>query len=250
MTATFTTDNIDRLQATPLTGLGPRGAGGWGIAFHSLNGGLCHQLYINGRLADWTDTPTQRHFAIDGEISPLEIAIAAVDAPRRAVDLAELLGEGVGEPTWRYTAAALRGLQHRPGDMLAVMGDRATGQGASHVLALREIWPDWAPRWSFGEDVFGMGGFGYDGYRAPGLGVGLFGTGPFGLGIDTIIIYADLPEEGAHEIVLRTLAPDGQYADADAVSVLVAPPPGAVAGVSVTGYDDTTDTITLEIESD
>ncbi len=35
--------------------------------------------HINGRLADWTDTPTQRHFAIDGEIDPLEVVIAAVD---------------------------------------------------------------------------------------------------------------------------------------------------------------------------
>jgi len=245
MTASLTTDNIDRLQATPLGG-----AGGWQITFHSLNEGLCHQLYVNGSLADWTDTPTQRHFAIDSELSPLEVVVAAVEPSSRTVDMSELLPAGVGTPSWRYTATALRDIGHRPGDSLAVMGDGATGQGVSQLLASREIWPQWAPRWAFGEDVFGLGGFGYDGYRAPGLGMGVFGVGPFGVGVDKITIEALLPEEGTHQIVLRTLAADGQYADADAVSVAAAPPPDAIKGLGVTDYEKTTDTLTLEIESD
>lgn len=247
---TFTTDNIDRLQAMPLGGLGPAGADGWEITFHSLNEGLCHQLYVNGQLADWTDTPAQRHFTIDGEIDPLEVGVAAVAPDERAIDLSKLLPAGVGEPTWRYTAAVLRDIHHRPGDSVVVMGDGATGEGPSQQLASLPIWPDWASRWAFGEDAFSEGGFGYDGRRAPGLGVGLFGAGMFGLGVEAITIDAMLVEEGAHEIVLRTLAADGQYADGEAVSVSSAPPPQAVAAIAVTDYDDATDTLTLEIESD
>ena len=245
MTA-LTTDNIDRLAATPLTW--PGGMGGWEITFHSLNAGLCHQLYLNGRLADWTDTPAQRHFTIDGEVDPLEVAVAAVAPDDRATDLAELLPAGVGEPTWRYTATAVRHIRHRPGDSVAVMGDGATGQGPSQQLAALPIWPDWAPRWAFGEDAFGEGGFGYDGRRAPGLGMGLFGVGLFGLGVDGITIDAMLAEDGTHEIVLRTLAADGQYADGEAVSVTAATPPHAVSAVTVTDYDDATDTVTLTYE--
>ncbi len=245
MSATFTTDNIDRLQATPLIP-----AGGWEITFHSLNDGLCHQLYINGRLADWTDAPAQRYFAVDAEIDPLEVTVAAVDPSRRGVDLASLLPAGAGSPTWRYTATVLRDIRHRPGDSVVIMGDGATGQGPSQQLASRQIWPDWAPRWAFGEDAFGMGGFGYDGYGAPGLGVGVFGLGAFGLGVEAITIDATLAETGLHEILLRTLAADGQYADGDAVYVQAAPPPPAVTGISVTDYDDSTVTLTLEIESD
>ncbi len=244
MTATFTTDNIDRLQATPLAG-----PGGWEITFHSLNDGLCHQLYINGRLADWTDTPTQRHFAIDGEIDPLEVVVAAVDPAQRAADMADLLPSTVGSPTWRYTAAALQDIQHRPGDSVVLMGDGATGQGPDEQLAARPIWPDWAPRWAFGEDAFGMGGFGYDGQGAPGFGMGLFGVGMFGFGVEAITIDATLPQQGTHEIVLRTLAADGQYADLASVFHQSSPPPAAPAGISVTNYDDATDTLTLAIES-
>jgi len=245
MNTTLTTDNIDSLRAIPLAG-----PAGWEITFHSLNAGLCHQLYLNGRLADWTDTPAQRHFAIDSETGPFEIVITAVPPSARCVDLSTQLPSGAGAPTWRYSASVLRDIRHRPGDSVAIMGDGATGGGASLPLASLPIWPEWAHRWAFGEDAFGMGGFGYDGHYAPGLGAGVFGVGQFGLGVEAIKIDATLPEPGCHEIVLRTLAADGQYADGEPTQVLSAPPPQTVTGLSVAGYDKTIDTITLQIESE
>ena len=58
MTATFTMQGIDRLRAHPLA------EGGTEVSFRSTNEGMYHQLYVNGRLADWCEEPSHRSFLL------------------------------------------------------------------------------------------------------------------------------------------------------------------------------------------
>jgi hypothetical protein len=245
MTETFTTEGIDKLAAWPLNG-----PGGWEASFRSTNEGMCHQLYVNGRLADWTDAPSQRRFVIDRQFSAVALTVVAVDPVMRSRDYSPQLPEIAGEPSWCYTATVFRDIKHGAADRAAIMGDRAGGEGITHVLASRELWPAWSPRWAFGEDVFALGGFGYDGYHAPGAGMGVFGIGPFGLDAEAMSISVILEEEGTHQVAVATVSADGQYAQGEADSVAAALPPRAVTAVAATDYDSVTDTLTLVIESD
>jgi len=243
MTA-FYTDNIDTLRATPLTN-----GSGWAITFRSSHVGYCHQLYVNGALVAWTDTPVGRRFVLDADYAPALIAIGAIAPASRTKDLSDQLPSGASTPSWIHEFRVLRELTHRAGDEVRILGDRATGEGATVSLGRVPLWPAWMPRWAFGEDPFGQGGFGYDGQRAAGL-RGLFGVGEFGFDLDAVSIPAPMPEEGTHELVPETIAADGQTAQGASITVEVTPPPRPVDALRVETYDVTSNTLTLNIESD
>ncbi|MHC4981549.1 MAG: hypothetical protein ACYTF6_00060 [Planctomycetota bacterium] len=245
MTTTFTTDNIDRLQSIELDW--PRG---WKITFRSGNSGLHHQLYVNGQLADFSDTTEQRDFFVPADFTPRQIIIAAVDSLHRDVDMSDRLPASLRAPGWVYSASVVRSIAHRSGERLTLHTDRATGQLDQTPLLAREIWPAWTPRWAWGESPFGVGGFGFGGVGAPGLGKGAFGAGLFGVGSDTIAVRAPLNEEGQHQIVLRTVAQDGRSADAEVQEFSATPPPNPPASLTATQYDKETGTLTLAIEEE
>jgi len=244
MSTIFTTDNIDRLRAVVLSG-----AAGMEITFHSANDGMFHQLYVNGQLTNCSDAPQQRRFWIDGSFVPMEVIVAAVAEEVHSQDFSHLLPAAQQQPSWVYSQSAIRDIEHGPHDRLVLLGDGATGELAPQPLRSREIWPQWAGRWAFGEDMFGQGGFGYDGALAPGMGKGAFGAGPFGLGADVIPMTATLAQDGRHQLVLRTIGPDGQYADREVETADASPPPRPVRSLSAIAYDTETDTLTLQIES-
>ena len=238
MTDTLITTGIDALtaEADP--------AGGWRLSFRSPHAGAHHQLYVNGRLADATDTPDQRSFHLDPD-GPALVAVAAVPAERRWEDLwRQLPPEAL--PSWVYRPRVLRSPALAAGDVVEVLGDHAAGGAVDESpLASAAAWPAWASRWSFGQDLFGGGAFGWDGALAPGLGEGAFGGGPFGLDADLIDLSAELAEEGAHAIVLRTRSPDGTCTDAPQPPVTSAPPPAPPTGLAVESYDPPTGALTL-----
>jgi hypothetical protein len=239
----FTTDNIDRLEAEPLDW-----PGGWRVTFRSAHSGMHHQVYLNGCLADWTDHPDQRSFLVQADGVPRQVVIAAVSARVRSIDMSSRLAASFRQPGWVYRVAIGRSPRYGPGTRLAIHGDHAAGRLDPAALDAREVWPPSAPRWAWGEDLFGMGGFGYDGTAAPGLGMGAFGAGLFGL--DEVLVYlaAALAEDGEHRIVLRAVAPDGSYAQAEPITATAHPPPLPAGGCRVSGYDAQTDTLTLQIE--
>jgi len=243
MTATFITENIDCLLSAKLDW--PRG---WEITFRSGNSGLHHQLYVNGHLADVTDTTEQRRFFLPVDTSPREIAVVAVDSLHRKVDMSDQLPAAIRRPQWAYSASVVRSVAHNVGDRLSLHTDYATGQLDPQPLMVREIWPAWAPHWAWGEIAFGLGGFGFDGLRAPGLGKGAFGAASFGMDADTIPVYAALGEEGNHKIILRTITRDGRHIDMEAQDFAAAPPPSPLASIGVTGYDSVNHVLTLAIE--
>ena len=241
MTAAFTTDNIDRLQAMPLDR--PRG---WEVRFRSGNAGLHHQLYVNGRLADFTDTPQQRAFILPEQPAPAALCVAAVAAAKRRTDFGALLPGDA--PAWVYCAEIVQNLAHPAGSRVELLTDHATGELDETPAAVRDLWPASSPRWGFGESAFARGGFGYGGVGAPGLGRGAFGAGPFGMNAETVPLTTALAEPGTHEIALRTVSPDGRTVDAEPTAFEAAPPPAPPAGLSAVAYDPQTDTLTLRIE--
>lgn len=241
MTATLITTGIDQVLAEPLP------PGGWSIRFRSLNTGLHHQLYANGRLVDWTDIPTQRSFLLEDQVAPVAVRVAAVPADYREADLAEELPAEDRTPPWVHRARLVRSIASRPGDVVEILSDHATGQLSDTPLTDAEIWPAWAPRWAFGEDRFGEGGFGYDGAEAPGMGLGAFGAGPLGMGADLIDLAVPLQPEGTHQLVVRVRASDGQVTDSQTQYVDANPPPAPAPSLNVSAYDLQTQILTLEI---
>lgn len=241
MTATLVTSGIDQVLAEPA------GHWGWAIRFRSGNVALHHQLYVNGRLADWTDTPQQRCFVIPQPAGVASIRVAAVEASARTTDLGEQLPPEERQPPWTYRPQVVRPADGRPGEVLEILSDHATGQLSDVPVASAEVSPAWVPRWAFGDDPFGQGGFGYDGVSAPGLGQGAFGAGLFGMGADLIDVEAELREEGTHEIVLRTRRSSAEVADRDPIYLQVAPPPAPPAGLTPLGYDQQAQQLQLEI---
>ncbi len=225
-------------------------AGGWSVRFSSYNSDLHHQLYLNGRLADWTDTLTQRRFFIDEpNVAPMAVCVAAVEGEYRTTDLSEQLPVDDRNASWVFRPQIPRPVSARPGETIEVLGNHAGGGDVSETpLASTQAWPVWVPRWQFGQDRFGKGGFGYDGTCAPGAGEGAFGAGMFGINTDLIDLEADLPEEGSHQIVLRSRSTDGQIADSDPMYIDANPPPHAAAGLSVTNYDHQQKQLTLQID--
>ncbi len=243
MTPTFTFENIDRLTTAEM----PNQLG-WAITFRSLNEGMCHQLYANGRLVDWTDSPQQRSFTLPVSDKPVEVAIIAVDPDERQTNLTGYLPDEAGSFNWIHTENAVRGISHPAGNRFEMLTDRATGQFDTEPVASREIWPAWLNRWGFGEDKFALGGFGYGGSTAPGLGCGAFGAGMFGINTDTAELTAVLAETGTHQIVVRTTTPNNQYAAASTKQIAATPPPAPPDGIAVNNYDHSTGTLILEIQ--
>ena len=243
MTESPTTTNIDALAATPL------GApGGWRITFRSANAGMHHRFYVNGRLADWTDTVEQRSFLLDAADAPAEVAIVAVDRLDRAEDLSEAPLGSVRYAGWVHRAVVMRTPDIEPGSQLLLLGDHASGQMDETPLVRRDAWPRWLPRWAWGEDLFGLGGFGFDGLRAPGLGRGAFGAGLFGLDTTVDRVSAVLNEEGMHQLSLRAATTDGRTADGEPVTMQAAPPPPPPVAVQATAYDPQTQTLTVQLQ--
>ncbi len=243
MTATLITTGIEYVIGES------RGEGGWVVRFGSTNAGLHHQLYVNGRLAAWTDTLGQRRFFLDEPVdAPVSVCIAALDAADRMTDLSGQLPTDDRDPTWVFRPQLVRSVSVRSGDVVEILGDHAAGGDLSETpLASACAWPMWVPRWRFGEDGFGQGGFGYDGHYAPGLGNGAFGAGMFGMNADLIGIEAVLTEEGTHRLVLRSRGADGQVTDSDSIYIVADPPPHAAEGLTAANYDHQQKLLTMQI---
>jgi len=244
MSEFFTTDGIDRLQAQP------DGApdGGWRVSFRSVHEGRHHQLYANGVLADWTDSPDERAFRVDPPAGPVELVVAAVERGLRATDLSDHLDTSQRERGWVFRVDVVRDPNQPRDAELLLRGDRATGTLCETPLARQRLWDERLPRWGWGEDRFGRGAFGLDAAAAPGFGRGAFAAGPFGTGQDAVALAAALSETGTHQLCVRSQTPAGLLADGAVLSFQAAPPPPPPNFVIVTSYDPATHALTLQFE--
>ena len=242
MSATFITDNIHNLRVIALAP--PRG---WIVRFDSSNDTLHHQMYVNGELADFTDSIAQRRFHLDAEGFGQLVASAAVDAAHRMVDMSDRLGDA-GRPGWVYRTTVVRPALADRSARLELLGDRATGLIGQEPLASRKLSPAWLRRWGFGYQSFALGQLGYDGHGSPGAGRGGFGAGGFGFGAELLRIAYPANEPGTHQMRLRAASTISGQADGQIEQFDCTPPPAAPASITATAYDSQTETLTVQIQ--
>lgn len=240
MTCEFTTEGI---HAPRVVRRPPRLT----VTFRSEHASLAHQLYVNGRLVDWTDTTGRRSFTLD-EPAACELVVAAVSPRQRATDFSHLLPPEVRRPAWVFEARVPRLCELNRGDRLELLDDRATGELDSTPADSAQAWPESLPRWAWGEDRFAEGGFGFDGSQAPGAGVGAFGAGGFGLDAGTIDLRIAVCEPGEHTVVVRGVSERGASADSPPRTFFASPPPQAPANITACEYDPQSKTVTIQIE--
>ncbi len=230
------------LRAWPLTD-----GRGYGVSFDSPHAGRYHQLYVNGQLADCTDTAEERQFVIDTGGRAIRVAVAAVAASDRYVDgSSDLPVESAAN--WQVTMEALRRIEHQPDETWSLM---VTRPHQSPVAASGEpVWPAWTQRWALGEDAMGMGGFGWDGHYAPGVGLGHFGRGRLGFDVCSASLAASLTTSGQHVCFIRVADPAGNQRDSDTLTLTATPPPASPAGLTIVAYDETQHTLTVAVESE
>jgi hypothetical protein len=242
MIAPFTTEGIDQVRARPLP------SGGAEVTFRSTQEGLHHQLYVNGRLAEWTEDPSQRSFFLSDLPAACRLVVVAMEGEQRQTDFSALGGALLARPPWVFRVSVPRGPWRGPGERVALMGDHASGQIDEDPLAVRDAWPLWAAHLGWGQDAFGSCAFGLDSSAAPGFGAGAFGAGPFGLDGQVVELEAALVEEGLHRLVVRRIQPDGRHTDGAEMTFLSTPPPAPPQSLEATAYDASSEMLTLQLE--
>jgi hypothetical protein len=242
MTAIPITDGIDIVAVTPL------GQGALRVEFSSPHAALCHQLYVNGVLAEWTDQSEQRSFPLSRCVSPAMLAVVAVEEADRQADLSGQLPPEQVAPPWQARLRVPRSVQYLPGQSLEAVELPAEGAAAARTLASEEFWPVWLPRWAgasddpFGADLAALAGEGL------GLGLGAFGAGDFGVDADTVDLTLTFNQDGAHAVQLRVTDQQGLLAQGPVRTFQADLPPQPPAGLSVVAYDGASELVTLSIQ--
>ena len=242
MTAIPITDGID------IVALAPLGRGTLRVEFASTHADLCHQLYVNGVLAQWTDQADQRGFVLPGCAGPAVLTVAAVDEANRQSDLSGQLPPEQVDPPWQVRLQVPRSVQYLPGQRLEATEPPPEGVGTPRTLASEEFWPVWLPRWAgvsaqpFGADLAALAGGGL------GLGLGAFGAGDFGVDADTVDLTVAFDQGGLHAVQLGVAGEGGLLAQGPAQTFQADLPPLPPLGLSVVGYDATAELVTLSIQ--
>jgi hypothetical protein len=243
MTPELHTDNIRLLSAAP-SGRPP----GWLLEYQTDHASRAHQLYVDGRLADWSYPGESRAFFLPEASRAARVTVVAVDVRFMRRDLSRLLPPQAATPTWTNRYLLARAAALRDGDEVAILArEEGSDPSADSVVDRRAAWPADRPRWAFGEDAFGRGAFGWGGSQAPGMGMAHFGAGPFGFDEAGVSLVADMQESGRYVLTPASLAVDGTTVRAAPQTVEVNPPPAPGCSLTVTDYDPQTRTITLSL---
>jgi hypothetical protein len=234
---TFTLDNIGSVTQRSLSG------GGHELAFESANTGMCHQLYVDASLQDWTEDPLCRRFVLPIDAHEHKAVIAAVPYESRAKSFATLLPPAA-KSTCVFEQSVLPPVYAENSGI--VLWDDHAGQSQPSIVALADCRRAWHGRLGLGLDCFGVGELGY-GDVITGLGNGSFALGRFGFDVLAVQLQAVLQEEGLHHLTLSAVR-NGQETIVSTQSMLVLPPPPPVETIQAVHYDAQTCKLTLHIK--
>lgn len=239
---------MNRIHIEKIGGLTvrPLQAGGWEISFSSGYVGMHHQLYLNGTLADWTDTRGQRRFWLPPCDAPRDAAVVAVAPGDRMVDFSNDSGGMLSAPPWTARRVVVRSPSASRAAKVVLLC-RGPGSEQPTLLTQKEHWPAQSSRHGLGQDALGKGGFGYGGQAAPGLGKARFADGPFGFEQAVMVLEAALLQEGMNELTVGMIDVLGRQTFLPAQNVLSLPPPPPPDSLTIIGYDRQTLTLTLNI---
>jgi hypothetical protein len=218
------------------------------VVFTSAHSGMCHQLYSNGRLVDWTDSPEKRSLTTPARMHAQDLCVIAVEPGMRDMEFSPAPEDDTAVGKWHFEKTLVRP-SYAPRDAtLHVHDDHATGVLDETPLYSVPILPASACRWGFGLDDFSRNGFGFDGGGAPGLGRGSFGAGAFGFNAETLSLRIPLPKPGTHELRVR-VTQAGVTTTGEPIQVYASPPPAAPQALEFSGYDGTQHRLTLTLRS-
>jgi len=220
----------------------PSGPDAWQIEFTSPHAGLCHQLYANGRLADWTDTPDARRLVFHALEEAAQLQVAAVEPADRTRDLHAMLPPAA-LPSWVFRTFVAPPAAAPADAVVCLLTDAG---GAETVLAERPAYPPNAPRMGMGLDAFGRSAHGYGAGLGAGLGNGVFGQSPMGMDRVGQELTAALTTEGLQHVRVSIRWPGGGV-DLPAQAMLTMLPPAPPQAITVVDVDTQTHTLTIEI---
>ena len=235
----MTTDNIDRLQASVLED------GACRVTFRSTHATMYHQLYVDGTLAAWTDTPAQRCFVLGPSHRLRQVAVVAVDDADRQNDFSATIAPLLPTIAALYRTTAPQVPPCREGTAVSLL--ELVDGAPPRLLDRRELWPTASAHLGFGYAGFGERCLGFD--SRGGLGEGVFGGGIFGLPQGQVVLSASLPT-GPHRLTIRTTWPGGAFFDEAAQTITIDPKPQPPSAIEATSYDAQTDTLTLVVRAD
>ncbi|MBT3278758.1 MAG: hypothetical protein HN909_07755 [Phycisphaerales bacterium] len=213
--------------------------GQWALTFESSADEAYHQLYLDGEIADVTNTPAQRTFLFRATSAPTSASVRACSWADRH------RAESLPPPDWHHRHRVMRRTCHLPGERVELLCD--DGLGGDYRLAdSATIWDETHLHWGFGQGQLGRGGFGIDGDLAPGFGRGAFGAGAFGFDAEEISLRLCAPRSGLLRIRLQTRNGDSLSEPIDStLAARVAP--ASLAAIAPTAYDPATQHLTLEV---
>ena len=220
----------------------PCGPDAWQIDFTSPHTGLCHQLYANGRLADWTDTATTRRLVFHALAQAAQLQVAAVDPSDRTRELHILL-PAASVPAWVFRTFVAPPAAAPADAVICLLTDAG---GVDTLLAQRPAYPPNAPRMGMGLDAFGKSACGYGAGLGAGLGNGVFGLSPMGMDRVGQELTAALTTEGLQHVRVSIRWPGGMV-DLPAQSVLAMPPSTPPRAITVVDVDTRMHVLTVEI---
>jgi hypothetical protein len=218
---TYTTDNISQLQATECPG-------GWVVRFRSDNAGLCHQLYANGQLEDFSDSPAQRELLCSDRGGRVQLAVVAVDYASRGEDLSQDMG--MAPPEWVFRQKVARSMSLRRGDRLELLWDAASGTMQDTPLLSEDAWPVFMHRQAFGEEFFGQEALG-----------GSVVAGP------DIVLQWTVQRAGTYRFVVRTRDAWGRVADSPSITFVAHCPVDVSRTLRAASFDPLSSALTFSV---
>lgn len=220
MNPDFHIDGIDITRAVPAAD------GAWRIDFASTHMGLCHQLYLNGVLAGWTDWPDARSLVAPAGAFFRRAVVAAVPTGQRMCDFSGELSPAQRGDDLVYRPSVARNPELSAADFVEVLAGPCEGALDGSPLVRRPGWSSGWTRWGFGQEAFGQSALGVECSVALGFGRGAFGAGPVGLDAPLMDLPVPLSHSGRWRFVVRTRRADGRAFEQSPFEVTVVLPPG------------------------
>lgn len=213
MSATIVTEGIRIASLTA----GPPGR--WRLTFESVHEGLHHQLYLDGRLADWTDSPSQRMLLVALGQAPRQATVVAVEAADRASDLGEQLPAELQSPSW-LVRRRVRRTGDLPANAMALL--LVTLDGQILELDRRPCWPPHVSREGLEQD-------------------------PPGSDRGVIELAGAVSQEGLCQVQVA-IESSGQQSTSPPQEQIAQPPPPCPQQIDILAYEPATQRLTLEVQ--
>jgi hypothetical protein len=213
-----------------------------------------YHVYVNGHFAGITSDSEQREMIVqvpscyDGAA---RIEVFGVEVNEADVDFGNEL-EQSNDGSGRVRLMLLRSQRLPMGSRFEVYFDKGTGViDYENPIGGKQIWEDRRDKAGLGLARFGEGDFGYEWENGVGFGRGSFGLGEFGTDADVIEWASHSLETGTYKFSVKVIDARGNESEASETGeIAVIPAAEPARNLEVLSFDETENTLTLEIEDE